>query len=570
MNMAAPQTSASMSIDRIFQQAFDHHQSGALQDAERLYRIVLHAQPGHPDANHNLGVLAVRAKKPIAAIPHLKAALQAAPDRAQYWLSYIAALIDAGMTDIAKVALEQGRQQGLQGQAVDSLAMRLKGGAQRAGILDAATRRSAEALVPSQKAAELMPADAGSLNDLGNAHRRLGRLDDAVIAFSRAIEIKPNYVDARNNLGITLRDLGKYDDAIASFRLALQINPADAGVHNNLGNVLKDVGQLDAAVACYRRALEIVPDFAETHNNLGLALRALGQLDAAVMHYRRALEIKPDFAWAYANLGYALMHQGKSSEALACFRQQLRLAPRNGTARHLIAALTGENTDRAPIEYVETLFDNFADTFDGQLRQVLEYDVPEQLARLVRRRAPSSVQKFDVLDLGCGTGLVGMAFAPMARTLVGVDISFRMLAKARARDLYERLERSDLLEMMRAEKDSSFDMIVAADLLIYFGKIDPVVHEIKRLLRPGGFFAFSVEALDASSSQESGHDVEREYRLESTGRYSHSADYLTRLAAAHGFLAQEMAETRLRVERGTPVRGYLVLWKVTAVESDAR
>jgi len=136
-----------------------------------------------------------------------------------------------------------------------------------------------------------------------------------------------------------------------------------------------------------------------------------------------------------------------------------------------------------------------------------------------------------------------------------------MLEKARAHNLYQRLERLDLLTMMRAEKASSYDVIVAADVFIYLGKLDEIISEIKRLLCPGGFFAFSIEALGGLSNEEVSQGIQREYQLENTGRYSHSTSYINRLAAASGFLVQEMAATQLRMERNKQINGYLVLWK---------
>ena len=114
-------------LDVALRQAVAHHQAGQLQEAERLYRDVLRIQPDHPDANHNLGVLAVQVKQPAGALPYFKAALEAKPNQGQYWLSYIDALIQAGQIDAARQVLAQGRQRGLSGEAVEALVVRLKG-----------------------------------------------------------------------------------------------------------------------------------------------------------------------------------------------------------------------------------------------------------------------------------------------------------------------------------------------------------------------------------------------------------------------------------------------------------
>jgi predicted TPR repeat methyltransferase len=237
------------------------------------------------------------------------------------------------------------------------------------------------------------------------------------------------------------------------------------------------------------------------------------------------------------------------------------LTPEDGVALHHIASLTGANTERAPVQYVEKVFDDYADKFDAHLVQTLNYEAPRKLMELVHRHAPASADKWNVLDLGCGTGLVGLAIAPFARQLVGVDLSRRMLDKARARNLYQRLERLDLLAMMQSEETAMYDVIIAADVFIYLGKLDEIVSEIKRLLAPGAVFAFSVEALVSASNEATAEGIRPDYQLGNTGRYSHSADYLAGLAAASGFSIQEMALTQIRTTGSSPVFGHLALWR---------
>jgi predicted TPR repeat methyltransferase len=136
-----------------------------------------------------------------------------------------------------------------------------------------------------------------------------------------------------------------------------------------------------------------------------------------------------------------------------------------------------------------------------------------------------------------------------------------MLGKAHARNLYQRLERLDLLTMMRHEGASSYDVIIATDVFIYLGKLDEIFGEIKRLLCPGGFAAFSIETLEALSNGKSSQDVQQDYQLEVTGRYSHSPDYVTRLASANGLQVQKAVATHIRMENGKPINGHLVLLK---------
>ena len=184
-----------------------------------------------------------------------------------------------------------------------------------------------EGLVALQKAAELLPGDAEAHNNLGNALKDLGRLDEAVARYHRALVIKPDFAEAHNNLGNALKDLGRLDDAVACYRRALAIKPDFADAHSNLGSAFRDIARLDDAVACYRRALAIRPDFAEAHNNLGNALKDLGRPDEAVASYRRALAIKPDYADAHSNLGNVLKDLGRLDDAMDSCRRALAIRP---------------------------------------------------------------------------------------------------------------------------------------------------------------------------------------------------------------------------------------------------
>jgi predicted TPR repeat methyltransferase len=156
---------------------------------------------------------------------------------------------------------------------------------------------------------------------------------------------------------------------------------------------------------------------------------------------------------------------------------------------------------------------------------------------------------------------VGEALASFSRAIVGVDLSPGMLAKARERGCYTRVENADIVELMRRERASSYDVVTAADVFIYVGKLDDAVREIARVTRPGGLVAFSVESLDAPSAKADPAAAQRGYRLSPTARYAHSTEYLDRLASEHGFGLVDLRQTVIRLERGAPIDGNVVLWR---------
>jgi protein O-GlcNAc transferase len=370
MPVTAPPITDPLTVDQALQQAIAHHQAGSLQEAERLYRAIINAVPNHPDANHNLGVLAVQVGQVEAGLPHLKAALEANPRQGQYWLSYIDALIQADQPDNAKQVLEQGRQFGVSGDAFDSLERNLKQPEPTPNYAEAQCNlgvalqgfgRLEEAKASYRRAIALKPDLAEAHNNLGNILNDLGRMEEAEASCRQAIALKPDLVEAHNNLGNILNGLGRLEEAEASCRQAIALKPDLAEAHNNLGNTLKklgrpeeaeasywqaialksgyadansnlgnvlcDLGRHEEAEASFRRALEIKPDFAEAHSNLGNTLKDLGRLEEAETSYRKAIALKPSYADANSNLGNVLNDLGRQEEAEASFRRALEIKP---------------------------------------------------------------------------------------------------------------------------------------------------------------------------------------------------------------------------------------------------
>lgn len=397
--------------------------------------------------------------------------------------------------------------------------------------------------------------------NLGLALKAQGNLDAAAENYRKALSIRPDYAEAHYNLGNVLQEQGRLDMAAACYRKAITCKPEYAKAHCNLGNVLQEQGKLDEAVTSYRNAISYQPDYAEAYYNLGIVLKEQGNIDAAIASYRKAIMHEPDWADAHCNLGNALQLQGKLDEATACYRRALELDPANESVEHLIASLTAGTTERAPSQYVEKLFDGYADKFDTHLVNNLEYKTPAELLGLIKQAIEPPAGEWDVLDLGCGTGLAGLEILPHVRQLVGVDLSAKMLAKAQARNVYHRLVHSDLLPMMRGEEASGYDVIIAADVFVYLGMLDEIISEARRLLRTGGYLMFSVEALEALSVKINGGEDHSGYKLSQSGRYTHSSTYLEKLACSNGFESLNLVYTQVRLEEGKPVMAWLVLWQ---------
>jgi tetratricopeptide (TPR) repeat protein len=363
--------------EQALQQAVEAHKAGKLKDAEALYRAILQAQPKHPDANHNLGVLAVSLNKSEHALPLFKTALEANPNQGQFWLSYVNTLIKSNQLETAKSVLQQGKKLGLVGAEVDALEAQLtlkaevensesilqkqpssftqqrkkvsakkekKKSAQSNQINTNQVRSPSQVEVNAllehyqkrrydlaenlaKKLTQQYPNHQFSWKVLGVVLQLTGRLQESLIANQRAVTILPNDGEAHTNLGNTLKELGRLEEAESSYSKAIAIKPDLAQAHFNLGNTLKELGRLEEAESSYSEAIAIKPDLAEAHINLGNTLKELGRLEEAEASCRKAIAIKPDLAEAHINLGNILQELGRLEEAEASYSKAIAIKP---------------------------------------------------------------------------------------------------------------------------------------------------------------------------------------------------------------------------------------------------
>lgn len=358
-----------LAIDALLRRAVQSHKAGNLQSADALYRQILLVQPQHPDANHNLGLIALGVGKLDEAVCLFKNALQADLSQGQFWLSYIGALLKCNQPESARQLLREARQMGLPAQVLDRLTQELDSAAEwepapleanalvhvfaerdyaqaelLAGSMIArypksafgwkalgsalkAMGRNADALMPMQRSIDLMPTDAEGHSNLGVTLRDLGRLSEAEESYRQAIALKPDFAQAHSNLAATLADLGRFAEAVPSYRQAIALKLDFAEVHCSLGNALKNIGQLAEAEASYREAITMKPDFTDAYNNLGVVLRDMGRPVEAEAAYRQVIALKPDFAEVHINLGNVLKDMGRLAEAEASYRQAILMKP---------------------------------------------------------------------------------------------------------------------------------------------------------------------------------------------------------------------------------------------------
>ena len=402
-----------------------------------------------------------------------------------------------------------------------------------------------QAITAFQRAIYLNPDYAKAHYNLGTIFKEQENLGAAAESFQRAIACDPNYSKAHNNLGLALKEQGKLDAAVESFQRAIACDPNCAQAYNNLGIALKNQGKLNIAIAAYAKAIAIDRKYADAYGNLGIALKDQGQVNEAITAFRQAIALNPNHTQAHYNLAGALAEQGKLDDAIATYQRTIELDPENLSAKHLMTALKGETTETAPAEYIKILFDSYAG-FDQHLVERLQYKTPTLLRQTLEELGEKNFK--NAIDLGCGTGLSGVAFRAFADRLTGIDLSPKMIEEAKKKNTYSALYTGEIVDSLN-KADEKYDLFIAADVFVYTGNLEPTFKSVQNHAIGGAWFLFSVES------------CEEHYVLRRSGRYAHSQAYIRSLAEKYNFAVKVCRSSELRKERQQWVMGDLFALK---------
>ena len=282
-----------------------------------------------------------------------------------------------------------------------------------------------------------------------------------------------------------------------------------------------------------------------------------GEAEEAREILQQTVAEAPFWAPAWKLLADALLRAGDHGEARRAYERAVRLDPAGALGAKLDLARLGAvaPTDAMQAGYVAAVFDDYADRFDAHLTRVLAYRGPEAILSALRevRAADGRGFRFEsALDLGCGTGLMGEAIRPFVGSLFGIDLSGGMVAKARAKLIYERLAVGDLLDFLLAQPEGSVDLVLAADVLVYVADLAPVFGAAMRTLCRNGLFAFTLQSADAEA-------VPVGFVLGADNRFAHSASYVRSTAASHSLAVAHLAPVVTRQDAGRDVAGFVVV-----------
>jgi len=377
-----------------------------------------------------------------------------------------------------------------------------------------------------------------------------GKVAEAARLYHDLLRTDPRHFDALSGLGLLYFHTGRFEQAQYLIGEALKLDPLYLDGLCMRGVALANMKRYPDALACFERAIAMRPDFVEALTNHATTLLEMGRCEEALGGFDRILAIDPFHAIGWNNRGNALVEMKRHPEAVDCYERALAIDPGfiQAAENRDNALFELKRSTRCPPGSIRRLFDDFASHYDETMLEKLGYRAHLHLRTLADRVLPRLTPPWRVLDLGSGTGLVGGAFKDLVGggRLDGVDIAPRMIEAARRRGIYDDLILGDV-EAVLAEPGHSYDLILAADSLIYIGDLSTVFAGVSKRLEQGGFYLFAVESMDQGGWEQT-----------TKNRFCHSESYLRAQAQRAGLDFVELMECTLRSEHSEPVNGFAV------------
>ncbi len=352
--------------------------------------------------------------------------------------------------------------------------------------------------------------------------------------FLEAEMLNPNNPEPKLCLADIFSRNNEFEEAEKRYKQLVDADSKDFTVYNNYAEMLYRQKRLLEAMEIYRKAVILSPSSADVSNNLGVVLRDLEEYEEALGLFFNALALNQNLIEVSINIWetLVLLEAKDSQKAKEIAQNWYKSYPNNQFAVYAKSALEGENIEGNKI-FTERLFDNFADNYEVVM-QNLDYTAP----LVIKRIAGHVVGR--IADLGCGSGLVGMAVKEAENYLIGVDISAKMLEKAKEKNVYDELVKSDIIEFLKSRKD--YDWIVVGDVLGYIGKLDEFIKYCS-----GKNLIFSIEI----------NEGDEDYKLQTNGRFMHNPTRVENLLIKNGFCDIYKEEFNLRTENSVPVKSMI-------------
>jgi predicted TPR repeat methyltransferase len=363
---------------------------------------------------------------------------------------------------------------------------------------------------------EVSPNNFPGWLELARTRNSARRSQEALRAADNALTLQPSSLDALYEKAVAQLELGFACEAAGAFASILAIQPLHPNVLVSLGSAYYQLRRLEEAGLIWEQAVRVASSPVGILEDLAICYQRLGNFDKVAETWERVITLDASHPQA--------LH-------------------------HLAALGKLPPVDRASEEYIVKLFNEFAGEFEATLGS-LNYDGPRLLAEMVTKNTLNQPAGWRILDLGCGTGLCATHLRPWAERLEGVDLSPGMLDQAKERNLYDELHCEEITRFCERHL-AAFDLIVAADTINYFGKLERVIENIAGCLRVGGRCAFFVERMEG--------ECKDGFRLERHGRFSHRSSYVERCVAGANLRIIARGDTSVRSEAGRPVAAIVFL-----------
>ncbi len=374
------------------------------------------------------------------------------------------------------------------------------------------------------------------------------RQRDALTIYKELEKFIPDSSLLHFNMGLARFELLEFAQAESHYRIAALANPEDPDIHFNQGLNYRRLDRIQEAVTSFTHAIEHGDSSLDCVYNLALCHQDLGELEKAATLYDIILRKNPKHLATLNNYAYLCHKSADLKKAEKFYRELLHINPAHEAAQHMLNSLAGHTPETAPLNYVETIFDNYAESFEDSLLNELAYQTPTELWKQYQVLFPES-NRNRCLDLGCGTGLATEAFMHCCRNFTGVDISDKILQVADAKKIYTKLIKNDILSFLEQD-ENSYDLIIAADVFTYMGNLEALFKSCFRQATTHGVLCFSVENTE-----------EEAFFLKDTGRFGHSVSYIEKLCRQTGWTILTAQNSKLRRDRDQWIWGHLFIFQ---------
>jgi len=396
--------------------------------------------------------------------------------------------------------------------------------------------------------------DSLTLFNKAHEYHEIGKYQEAEEIYRYLVlHIKENWF-IHYNFALLLLETNRSEEALSQFLIAASLMTSNNDLYYNLALCQKRCGQYKRALQSYKKALELEPDDTDCLYNLAGCYHDLERFEEAIACYESILEKEPFHQSALNNIAYISQKIGRTDLAVIYYKQLLEVNPGHTSADHMLAALTGKIRSTAPLSYVRDVFNSYSSHYEKSLIDKLGYILPEQLLKIIN--FSSGKQHFkQLLDLGCGTGLVGEALKNNITTIHGIDLSSSMIEIAHTKEIYDQLITGDIHAALDNLEKASYDLLIAADVFTYVGEIESILKLSHQLGTRDCLFYFSVEDLTGGRT---------DMVLLESGRFAHSRNYIQQTADAAGWYIFNIETINLRRERDKWIKGAVYAMKKVA------